>query len=174
VSAVETVCCDSCTEGSRQLILCLVRLMRTTTLAVVALCLCVAAHSRGESIRVSVEVAAPEVAKAEVASSINRELRKLGDVDIADRDVDYQINIVVLQLSASGYVFSVVVLSPFRGVEADPVFKHAVMPLAHFAHSGPLQKVVRSVVAEIDTEVFESSRKAEKMFRQTPTPTPAK
>jgi hypothetical protein len=129
-----------------------------------------------EHIRVSLDISAADAFKAEISSSLSRELRKFEDVDIADRDVDYQISVVALQLSPSGgYVCSVVVTSPFTGLQSDRVLKYAVMMVAHFVQADPqLQRVSKHVAAELDSEVFETSRKAQKMFREsTPTPSPS-
>jgi hypothetical protein len=148
--------------------------MASRLVTIVCCALIVAATVSGEPVRVSLSVAASDSAKAHISSLLSRELRKLGDVDIVDRDVDYEISVVVLQPSPSGYVMSVVVHSPLANVESNPVLKHAVIPVAHFVQSGPLQKVISGVVAELDFSVFEENRKAEKMFRPTPSPSPTK
>lgn len=137
-----------------------------------------AAHASAvEKIRVSLEVSAPDNMKAEVISYLSRELRKLEDVDIADRDVNYQISVVALRLASkagaeTGYALSVIVTSPFSGLESHPALKYAVMVIDHFVQTdSQLQPLCQSVAIELDADVFEPGRKGGKRFREmTPTP----
>jgi hypothetical protein len=147
--------------------------IRGLTLQTVCLCISfLAIDAKGaEKMRVSLGVAGPDDIKGEIINDLSRELRQLQDVDLVDRNFDYQVRIIAVHLESkkgrgTGYAVSVLVTTQFPGGQTDGVFKHPVV--AHFleiAPRGGLQDLCRRVAAAINDQVFEVHRKAKQSFR---------
>jgi hypothetical protein len=144
-----------------------------------------------DRIAVTISVAADDAFKSDLSRSLSSEIRKLEQVDLTNADVNYQISVVAIRFEPNGpYVASVLVTSPLSNVEAHPVLKYAVIPVAHFVRAeSKLQTLCASVATELDATVFEPDRRGlkamERKFndfdsrlkeleateRKTPTPT---
>jgi len=133
--------------------------------------------------RVKVSVSADENIKGTVTSYINRELRSLQDVEIVDRDPEWELQILAMEISTkggykTGIVLSVVILSKFSNQflldRVADSYKEIVGNLTsslyyypdHWLRVGSnedLKSLCNGIVADFDTRYLEESRK---MHRQ--------
>ncbi len=147
--------------------------MRGLTLNTVCLCISflVLEASAAEKIHVSLGVAGPDDIKGEIINCLSRELGQLRDVDIVNRNSDYQVRIIAVRLEskkgpAPGYAVSVLVTTQSSSGQTRRAFKHPVV--AHFLEIGPtggLQDLCKRVAVGIDSAVFEVHRKNEQNLR---------
>lgn len=127
----------------------------------------VAITAAAEPIRVALDVTAESANSSEVKSFLSRELRKLGDVVIADGEVNHRISIVAIILKdkngkQTGHVMSFVVTAPLREDGRSRVLKYAAIGEVHGLQThADLAPLCAAVVTAIDAEVFESDRRAD-------------
>lgn len=137
------------------------------------------ASSQTRKITVGITVSADERIKSQIESYIKSELRQIGDIDIYASDPEFEVRIVAID-PGSAVVLSVVVVSkadftPYIEwklsgsnvtsqakkdltellAKQDSIMHHAVMSRSE----AMLRDLCRDVVASIDTDVFEESRK---------------
>ena len=137
--------------------------------------------------RVKVSVSADENIKGMVTSYINRELRSLQDVEVVDRDPEWELQILAMEVSTkggykSGIVLSVVILSKFSSQILLPFvsgsYKEAVDKLTSNLYYYPdhwlivdstkdLKQSCIGIVADFDTKYLEQSRKINRELMKT-------
>jgi len=135
--------------------------------------------------RVRVSVTASESIKGTVTSYINRELRSLQDVELVDRDEEYELKIMAMELSdAGGYNFAIalsaVSLIKFPNQLLSNVvpnsYKEAIVKLTSGLYYYPIQwlitgptrdlrKLCSDVVATFDTESLEEGRQSHRKIQ---------
>lgn len=135
------------------------------------------------SAKVKVNVSASDNIKGSVSSYINRELRSLTDVEIVEKDPEWIIYILAMELKTvggykSGVAISTVIVHPFYNqilsTWLQPKFKDAGLNVTsslawypdqwlNVGSADDLQKLSKDIVADFDTKYLEESRKS---FRQ--------
>jgi len=145
-----------------------------------ALFTCYAAEpfTRPWSGRVRVDVAAGDSIKSQVTSYINRELRALNDVTLADAEPEYILSIIASEIvdttgNAVVYAIAVIAIRPFDETliasMVQPKYKstalNSLKGLTYYPASAQywgsdIQKLCRNVVADYDARVLEKERKS--------------
>lgn len=135
------------------------------------------------SAKVKVNVSASNNIKGSVSSYINRELRSLTDVEIVEKDPQWIIYVLAMELKTaggykSGVAISTVIFSPFNNQILSgllqPKFKDDGLNMTsnlawypdQWINAGSvddLQELCKDIVANFDTKYLEESRKS---FRQ--------
>lgn len=162
--------------------------MKRALIVAFVLLICLAGISRAQQsrrmFRVSVDITADEVIKAQIISGVNGGLRRLGDVVMTDDDVTLHISLVVAQAAVieghtMGYAVSIVVTKSeldqgsIRSIvkvaakdEAsarmlNEMFGSGVTLIYHSVLTGGsnLDELCKRVVAELDARPIEAERK---------------
>lgn len=138
------------------------------------------------SARVKVNVMGDANIKGTVSSYFHRELRSLGDVEIVDKDPEWTLDVLAMELkltggATTGVAISTVISRAFvndgLSMMLQPKFKEyglemtsgLTLPPAHWlnvAGRDDAQKLSRTIVADFDTLHLEETRKVWRNVRE--------
>jgi hypothetical protein len=132
--------------------------------------------------RIEVNVTAEDSIKGELISTINQNLRSLGDVVLTDAEPQIRISVMAIKNAIPGYLnsyalsivvsspiptpFKTLLLSGYSGREKEArlsLLKNQESITNHFMRIGSdLSRICKQIVADIDSEDIENERKTYK------------
>jgi hypothetical protein len=135
------------------------------------------------SAKVKVSVEGEESVNSSVSSYLNRELRSLGDVELVDKDHEWEISVLILATRSvggqnMGFVLSTVIIPTFSNQWLReyliPKYQDLVLNITsglsyypkqwiNIGGTKDIQEICKRIIANFDTTCLEENRK---VFRQ--------